>query len=76
MSVSFESILTVYSSILMFSNDLSSTFGNSVTEIMYSKSLPSPYDFKSIFGCPAGFILFSWIAFVLVSFKTLSKTSP
>ena len=60
----------------MFSIDLSSTFGNSVTDITYSKSLFSPWDFKSIFGCPAGLILFSSRAFVLVSFKTLSNTSP
>jgi len=41
-SVSFESIFTLYSLILMFSIDLSSTFGNSVIDIMYSKSLFSP----------------------------------
>jgi hypothetical protein len=56
--------------------DETSIFGNSVTVIIYSKSFPSPKDFKSILGCPAGLILFSSSAFVVVSFKTLSITSP
>jgi hypothetical protein len=38
--------------------------------------LPSPKDFKSIFGCPAGLILLSSNAFADVSFNTLSITSP
>ena len=42
LSVSFSSILTVYWSNLMLSMDLISTFGNSVTDSTYSKSLSSP----------------------------------
>ena len=60
----------------MFSNDLISTLGNSVTDKTYSNSLSSPYVFRSNFGWPAGLILFSSKAFVDVSFKTLSNTSP
>ena len=60
----------------MFWTDLSSTLGNSVTEITYSNSLSSPYVFKSNLGCPAGFILLSAKALVVESFRTLSKTSP
>ena len=48
----------------------------SVTDITYSRSLPSPNDLRSIFGCPAGLILLSSRAFVVVSFRTLSITSP
>ena len=36
----------------------------------------SPKVLRSIFGCPAGFILFSLKALALVSFKILSRTSP
>ena len=43
---------------------------------MYSRSLSSPYVFKSNFGCPAGLILFSSKAFFDVSLTTLSRTSP
>ena len=43
---------------------------------MYSRSFPSPNDFKSILGCPAGLILLSSRALVVVSFNTLSITSP
>ena len=50
LSVSLSSILTVYSSNLMFSNDLISTLGNSVTDNTYSNSLSSPYVFRSNFG--------------------------
>ena len=53
---------------------LAETSGNSVTEIIYAKSFPSPKDFKSIFGCPAGLILFSCSALVVVSFNNLSIT--
>jgi len=42
LSVSLSSILTVYSSNLIFSKDLISTFGSSVTDKTYSKSLSSP----------------------------------
>ena len=76
LSVSLSSIFTVYSSNLIFSKDLISTFGSSVTDKTYSKSLSSPYVFKSSFGWPAGLIFFSSNALVDVSFKTLSKTSP
>ena len=76
LSVSLESILTLNSSNFIFCKLLISIVGNSVTEIIYSKSLSSPKVFKSILGCPAGFILFSCKALVLVSFNILSKTSP
>ncbi len=52
----------------MFFNEVNSTFGSSVTEIIYSRSFPSPKDLRSIFGCPAGLILLSSSAFVVVSF--------
>ena len=42
LSVSLSSIFTVYSSNLIFSKDLISTFGSSVTDKTYSKSLSSP----------------------------------
>ena len=50
LSVSFGSILTTYSSTLIELNPLAETTGSSVTEIIYSKSFPSPKDFKSILG--------------------------
>ena len=68
--------MTSYSSTLIFSIGFKSIFGSSVTEIIYSRSLSSPKVLRSIFGCPAGFILLSLKALVVVSFKTLSKTSP
>ena len=76
LSVSFGSILTTYSSTFKSFNDPTSTLGNSVTEIVYSRSFPSPNDFKSILGWPAGLILLSSRALVVVSFNTLSITSP
>ena len=42
LSVSLSSIFRVYSSNLIFSKDLISTFGNSVTDKTYSRSLSSP----------------------------------
>ena len=68
--------MTTYSSTFMFFNEVISTFGSSVTEIMYSRSFPSPKDIRSIFGWPAGLILLSSRAFVVVSLRTLSITSP
>ena len=75
LSVSFGSIFTKYWSNFIFSIDFISTLGSSVTEIIYSSSLSSPYVLRSNFGWPAGFILFSSKAFVDVSFITLSRTS-